>query len=172
VSPTTSPASRVVRGIAFICVAVTLFACMNTAVKLLNHQYSSLQLVWARTLGHLIFILAIFMPRKGWALFRTGQLGTHFTRSIAVLVGFVGVIIVMRPGSELFQWASLFVVASSFCYAAYTVLTRCVAARDAAETSAVYSVVVGSVLLSALMPYCWIAPANGLYIGWRESRKV
>ena len=61
------PASRILRGILFIMLAVFLFACMNTLVKLLSARLESIQIVWARTLGHFIFILLLFMPRHGFA---------------------------------------------------------------------------------------------------------
>ncbi len=39
-----------------MCAAAVLFAVMNTLVKFLSSELSSLQIVWARTLGHLIFM--------------------------------------------------------------------------------------------------------------------
>ena len=62
---TRPPISSVPRGILFMLLAVCLFACMNTLVKLLSPHFSSVQIVWARTLGHLIFVLALFLPRHG-----------------------------------------------------------------------------------------------------------
>ncbi|MGJ8868706.1 EamA family transporter, partial [Salmonella enterica] len=41
---------------------------------------------------------------------------TNARRLIALGFGFVGVLIVIRPGTDLFHWASLFVVASAACY--------------------------------------------------------
>jgi drug/metabolite transporter (DMT)-like permease len=77
------------------------------------------------------------------------RFGWH--RMIAILIGFIGVLIVVRPGTAVFQWASMFIVASSSCYALYQVLTRMVAPYDRPETSAIYSVLVGAVAISAVM---------------------
>ena len=63
---------------------------------------------------------------------------------MALGVGFVGVLIVIRPGTELFQWASLGVVLSATCYAIYQILTRRIAGIDPPETSAIYSSIVGA----------------------------
>ncbi len=72
----------------------------------------------------------------------------------------MGVLIIVRPGSEVFQWASLLILGSSACYATYQVLTRKVSASDPAETSAIYSALLGAVLTSMLVPFVWTNPAS------------
>ena len=62
---------------------------------------------------------------------------------MALCVGFAGVLIVIRPGTELFHWASLLVVVSAAGYAVYQVLTRLISTIDPPETSAIYSSIVG-----------------------------
>ena len=74
--------ARVIRGILLMLAAVSLFALMNTLVKLLSANYDSLQIVWARTLGHFAFMLAIFAPARGAHILRSRHLGTQFLRSI------------------------------------------------------------------------------------------
>jgi drug/metabolite transporter (DMT)-like permease len=76
-------------------------------------------------------------------------------RLIAVIVAFLGVLFVIRPGSDVFQWASLLIVGSSVCYALYQIFTRRVAGHDPPETSAVYSVLVGTLAISMLVPFVW-----------------
>lgn len=193
-----------------MCVAVLLFACMNAIVKYLGPYFSTLQIVWARTLGHLLFIFVLFLPAHGLAILRTRSPGTQVLRSLllilstllfffalrhvplaeatsisflapvivtvlaasmlgekirpsrlaVVLAGFLGVLIVVRPGSEVFQWASLLILGSATCYATYQVLTRRVTGVDSAETSAVYSALLGGVLTSVLVPFFWTAPTS------------
>ncbi len=202
------PVSRIARGILFIMLAVFLFACMNTLVKLLSARLESVQIVWARTLGHFIFILLLFAPRHGWAVMRSRAPGTQAARSllqlssttlyfialvtvplaeataisflsplfvtllaalmlgepikanrmVVVLVGFMGVLVVVRPGSDLFQWSSLLILGSSLCYATYQVLTRRVSGGDRAETSAIWSAMLGSGLMSLAVPFFWTTP--------------
>ncbi|NCZ47067.1 MAG: DMT family transporter [Betaproteobacteria bacterium] len=81
-------------------------------------------------------------------------------RVAAVCVGFVGVLIVIRPGTSVFQWASLWILGSASCYAIYQLLTRKVAGLDQPETSVVYSALVGSVILSFIVPWFWTDPAS------------
>ena len=51
------------------------------------------------------------------------------TRVVAVVVGFVGVLVVIRPGSAVFQWASVLLLGSAVCYAIYQIIIRRLAGR-------------------------------------------
>src|SRR5262249_14407876 len=57
----------------------------------------------------------------------------------AVVVGFVGVLLVIRPGSGFANWAVLLVIASTSIYATYQVITRLIALADRPETGIVYA---------------------------------
>jgi drug/metabolite transporter (DMT)-like permease len=94
------------------------------------------------------------------ALLAWPMLGERTTvgRAIALGVGFLGVLIVIRPGTELFQWASLCVVWSAICYALYQLLTRRIAGIDSPETSAIYSSIVGGFGLILVLPFVWKTP--------------
>ena len=81
-------------------------------------------------------------------------------RAMGVVVGFIGVLVIVRPGSAVFQPASLLIVVSSLCYAIYQLLTRQVAGTDRPETSVVYSALVGSVLMSLVVPFSWTTPTG------------
>jgi drug/metabolite transporter (DMT)-like permease len=81
-------------------------------------------------------------------------------RMAALFVGFAGVLIVIRPGTELFHWASLFALASAAGYAVYQVLTRRIAGIDPPETSTIYSSVVGGFGMFLVLPFVWRTPEN------------
>ncbi len=76
----------VLRGILLMCAGVSLFPFMNAGVKLLDANYPVAQIVWARFTGHLIFMLAIFMPRHGWALLWPKRPAVQLARSALMLV--------------------------------------------------------------------------------------
>ncbi|MEJ6396747.1 DMT family transporter [Yoonia sp. 208BN28-4] len=59
-------------------------------------------------------------------------------RWAAIAVGFVGVLVVMRPGTGAFQMASLLPLGAAFCYAALHMLTRKIGATESATTMAIY----------------------------------
>jgi drug/metabolite transporter (DMT)-like permease len=81
-------------------------------------------------------------------------------RLATVVVGFLGVLVVIRPGSEVFQPAALLIVGSAFCYAVYQVFTRKVAGIDRPETSVMYSALVGTIVMSFVVPFAWRTPDN------------
>lgn len=73
----------------------------------------------------------------------------------AVCVGFLGVVVVIRPGTAVFQPASLLAVGSAICYGLYQVFTRKVASSDSPETSAVYSALIGTLVMSVAAFLTW-----------------
>jgi drug/metabolite transporter (DMT)-like permease len=87
---------------------------------------------------------------------------TTLPRVIALACGFAGVLVVIRPGTVVFHWASLAVVVSAAAYAVYQILTRRVAGLESPETSALYSSVVGAFGMLVVMPFVWITPEGWL----------
>jgi drug/metabolite transporter (DMT)-like permease len=76
-------------------------------------------------------------------------------RWLAVAVGFVGVLVVLRPGSALFEPAALLAVASAFCYAGSQTITRHLGRTESGATMA---------LASTLM-FLFVAVMSRLVIG-------
>jgi drug/metabolite transporter (DMT)-like permease len=83
-------------------------------------------------------------------------------RWVAVGIGFLGALIILRPGSGVVHLASFLVLISAACNALYQLLTRGLAARDTAETSNTYIAVVGFVLTSLAVPFLWQTPRSPL----------
>ncbi|QRM29356.1 DMT family transporter [Microvirga sp. VF16] len=83
-------------------------------------------------------------------------------RWTAAAFGLIGVIIVVRPGSGAFQAAALLPILSASSWAVGAVVTRKISG-DQALTTLTYSALVGSLVLSALMPFSWVTP-NGTEI--------
>ncbi len=59
-------------------------------------------------------------------------------RWFAVAVGFVGVLIILRPGTDAFQMASLLPLVAAIAYAAIHMITRKIGGTESAATMAVY----------------------------------
>jgi drug/metabolite transporter (DMT)-like permease len=83
-------------------------------------------------------------------------------RAVAVLAGFLGVVVVIRPGVGApdvagLDWAMLLPLLSALAYACYQLLTRHIAQRDGAVTSLFYVSVVGLAGASVLVPFHWAA---------------
>lgn len=68
----------------------------------------------------------------------------------AVLAGFLGALVIVRPGGLPIDWGVAFAVFSSACYAVYIALTRKVSREDATATSMVYVGLVGLVFSTAV----------------------
>jgi drug/metabolite transporter (DMT)-like permease len=64
----------------------------------------------------------------------------------------------------VFHWASLLLLGSAFCYGLYQILTRHVTRLDSAETSAVYSALAGTVVMTVVTPFVWTPVA-----GWTDA---
>lgn len=62
--------------------------------------------------------------------------------------GFVGALVVIRPGSGLFGWSALLPIAGSMAYASFQVLTRKLAALESPFTTHFYTGLTGSVLVA------------------------
>ena len=71
---------------------------------------------------------------------------------VAVCVGFLGVVLIVRPGGALFTPAILLPVGASFCFAVYQLITRRLASTDHAVTSNFLSGLFGTLALTVLLP--------------------
>ena len=87
-------------------------------------------------------------------------------RFAAVGAGFVGALVIMRPGGVPLDWGAGFALASAALYALYIVITRKVAAIDSAATSMTYAAVVGLVLSSGVGVFFW------QNMGWADLAMV
>jgi len=75
-----------------------------------------------------------------------------------VLLGFAGVIVVLRPAPEIFGWSVLLPLGSAAAFALYQVMTRRVAAIDPAVPSLFYPSLVGCALAASVAPFFWVWP--------------
>ncbi|PZW37619.1 threonine/homoserine efflux transporter RhtA [Humitalea rosea] len=148
----------------------------RSGLTVLRSRRPRLQLVRAMTLtgSNLCFFLAVSMiplakaaaislsaplivAALAWPMLRER---TTPMRIATVVAGFIGVLVVIRPGGELFQPASLLVLGSASFYGVYQILTRRIAPFDSPATSALWSPLVGAVGLLAVLPFVWRTPAS------------
>ncbi len=79
----------------------------------------------------------------------------------AIAVGLLGVLVVIRPGTEAFQPAALLPVLSSSFWALAAVITRRMAGVDPPATTLLWTAGIGFLLLSAVLPFGAVAPSAG-----------
>ena len=104
-------------------------------------------------------------------------LGEHVgvRRWLAIMVGFVGVLIIVRPGLGVMHWAAILPLGTAVCYALYQILTRIAARTEDTQTSLFWTSAVGVIVTSAVVPFMWTAPSpfawalmigTGLFFGF------
>jgi drug/metabolite transporter (DMT)-like permease len=79
-------------------------------------------------------------------------------RWAAIGVGFIGVLVVTRPGFGLVHPAAILAVLSTLCYAVFFLTTRVLARTDANDTTLFYSNAVGAVIMLPVVPFFWTPP--------------
>lgn len=72
-------------GIALMCGAVALFACLDATAKYLNPHMSSLQIAWARYTSAFVLTLIVSNPLTHPALLRSRRLKLQITRSLLLV---------------------------------------------------------------------------------------
>ncbi|MCV6587181.1 MAG: DMT family transporter [Marinibacterium sp.] len=94
----------------------------------------------------------------GAALFLGEQLGLR--RIIGITLALLGAVIILRPGSDVFEPEALYALGAAVCYSTYALLTRKVGPDENVWTSLFYTGLFGSLILSAAVPFAW-APPDG-----------
>jgi drug/metabolite transporter (DMT)-like permease len=96
------------------------------------------------------------------ALFSVWWLREHlaWTRWLAIVVGFVGVLLVIRPGTQGFHPAILLSVLNAVLYANFNLLTRRMAATESPASMQLMSAIGATVLLAPFAWATWQAPAD------------
>jgi drug/metabolite transporter (DMT)-like permease len=77
---------------------------------------------------------------------------------VAVVIGFVGVLIIVRPGGAIFQPAALLALATAVCFASYQLMTRKLAGIDSTLATLFIGALVGTVAMSLVVPFYWQLP--------------
>src|SRR5882757_1919813 len=134
---------------------------VNSVMMLLSTLlfFSAVKSVGVAEAISISFVAPLAVVFLAWPL-----LGERITarRVVAVVVGFIGVLVVIRPGTSVFQWASVLLLGSAICYAIYQIIIRRLAGVDHPATSIFYSVLLGAILMSMLVPFVWVTPRNWL----------
>ncbi len=86
-------------------------------------------------------------------------------RWAAIAVGFLGVLIVLRPGLRVFDPLALIPLLAAAMFGLYHLLTRLANTADSAATSFFYTGVGGAVTMTLIGPFFW-TPMVGWDWGW------
>jgi drug/metabolite transporter (DMT)-like permease len=115
---------------------------------------------WAVTYLPLVDVMAYYLAGP---IFVTAIAGAFLGERIgwrrwsAVAVGFLGVIVCLRPGSAALSWPALIALAGSFTFSLSMISTRTL--RGTSDTVLVTSQTVAALVLgAALSPFAWVTP--------------
>ena len=131
--------------LAQICVAILSFSTLG----LVNFH--------AVFASYPLMVMALSVPILGEAV--------GWRRWLAVFVGFCGVLLILRPGTEMFSGMTILPVLAAFMMAIYGILTRYAARRDAAETSFFWTAMAGGIAMLFIGPFFWLPPVGSDW-GW------
>lgn len=134
-----------------------LRALMMAAMTALN--FWALQYLQLAETGAIQFSVPVLI-----ALLSAWWLGERLDarRWVAIVGGFLGVLLVIRPGSAAFHPAILLSVANAVLYAAFNLLTRRMAATESPESMQLISALGAAVVIAPFALPQWVWPADAL----------
>lgn len=89
----------------------------------------------------------------GAAFFLGERLGPR--RIAGVCVAMIGALIIIRPGSSVFQPAAFLPLVAAISYTGYNLATRFVGRNEDPWTSLLYTALFGAIVLSCAVPFFW-----------------
>jgi drug/metabolite transporter (DMT)-like permease len=98
-----------------------------------------------------IFITALSVPLLKEVV------GLH--RWLAIGAGFCGVLVMLRPGVGVFQWAALVVIGSAVVYALLMITTRAYKSTESTASLMLYPQLGMSLTGIVLAPFFWVTPS-------------
>lgn len=132
--------------------AVVLLA--STVLNFLAVQYLPLATTAAITFTSPLWVCALSIPLLGE---RVGP-----RRWAAIVVGFLGVLVVVRPGMAGFHWATLLSISAALSVSLYVIETRRLAGVDAIITQQFYGAVFATILICPFALFNWVWPSSPL----------
>ncbi len=138
---TDKPKLQIIRGI----ILLTANICFFYAISIIS-------LAKALTLAFVApLIVTAFSP-----IFLGERVG--FRRWSAVIIGFIGSLVVIRPGYVEINLASIAALGTGVMYGFYLIITRKLSMSDNPLLTLLLTGVVGAIIISFVMPFVWVKP--------------
>ena len=139
---TDKPKLQFIRGL----ILLTANICFFYAISIIS-------LAKALTLAFIApLIVTAFSP-----IFLNEKVGIK--RWSAVIIGFVGSLVVIRPGFVEINLASLAALVTGVMYGFYLIITRKLSTSDNPLLTLLLTGVVGAIIISTVMPFVWVKPS-------------
>ncbi len=141
---TQRPMVHIFRG---VCTAVAIFSFFASLRVL------PLAEAWAIAFAAPLIVTALSMPLLGEPV--------GWRRWSGVLIGFLGVLIVVRPGMTAFQPAALLALATAVGYALVMITGRKYATTESTAALVFYTTLIPLALAGTVLPMNWQTPVGG-----------
>ena len=138
---TSEPKLQFFRGLTLFCANILFF-----------YSISVISMAKALTLAFVAPLITTALS----PIFLNEKVGVR--RWSAVIIGFVGSLIVIRPGFMELNLATIAALGTGFFYGIYLVITRKLHTSDSPLLTLLLTGVVGAVIASFLVPVVWISP--------------
>ncbi len=138
---TDKPKLQITRGIILLTANISFF-----------YAISIISLAKALTLAFVApLIVTAFSP-----IFLGERVGVR--RWSAVIIGFIGSLVVIRPGFVEINLASIAALGTGVMYGFYLIITRKLSTSDNPLLTLLLTGVVGAIIISFVMPFVWVKP--------------
>ncbi len=134
----------------------SLLSVIESGCFVLSFKY--LSLADTHSVGSLAPVIVVALS----AIFLKEKVSTKTW--IAIFVGFVGVLIILRPTSSIFDPKALLPLLAAFVLGLYQVVTKKVSEHDTTETSLFYTSIIGIFIMSLLASNFWTPVSSSSYI--------
>ena len=134
----------------------SLLSVIESGCFVLSFKY--LSLANTHSVGSLAPVIVVTLS----AIFLKEKVSTKTW--IAIFVGFIGVLIILRPTSSIFDPKALLPLLAAFALGLYQVVTKKVSEHDATETSLFYTSIIGIFAMSILASIFWSPISSFSYI--------
>ena len=210
--PLETASSDRLKAIGLMCLAVTLFSCLDCTAKYVVTHFGlpTAEVVWMRFVGQVVLMAAILGPTALPGLLKTNKLGLQIARSmmmaatttgnflavkylrldqtvsiaflaplvvaalagpvlgewvgwrraLAIAAGFIGILIVVRPGFAEVNPAFAYSFGAMLAYAIFMLLTRKLSTFDPPLVTLFYALLVGVIGGAPIAFAHWVWPAG------------
>lgn len=134
----------------WLLLPTALLLTVENGTFILAYRYLPLADVQAIAAAAPLIVVALSVPVLGEIV--------GIRRWLAVLAGFAGVLLIVRPGFAEVTWQTLIPVAGALQWGLYQVLVRKITRLDSSHTTVLWMAIVGVVSVSALAPLSWTPP--------------
>ena len=133
-----------------------MLSVIESGCFVLSFKY--LSLADAHSVGSLAPVIVVALS----AIFLKEKVSTKIW--IAIFIGFIGVLIILRPTSSIFDPKALLPLLAAFVLGLYQVVTKKVSEHDTTETSLFYTSIIGIFIMSLLASNFWNPVSSSSYI--------